>query len=124
MDHRIRHALILGTINKFSGQIEADETFIGGKARNMHSAKRAEKITGTGGKDKTAVMGILERAGKGHSKVRVKVVGNTKKKTLQSEIREHVLAGSAIFTDALKSYDGLSDFQHEVVDHAVEYVRG
>jgi transposase-like protein len=120
MDHRIRHALTLGTINKLSGQIEADETYIGGKARNMHSAKRARKITGTGGKDKTAVMGILERGGK----VRTKVVENTRKKALQSEIREHVLAGSALFTDALKSYDGLDEFQHEVVDHAVEYVRG
>ena len=50
----------MGTINKLSGQIEADETFIGGKARNMHRAKREAKITGTGGKDKTAVMGILE----------------------------------------------------------------
>ena len=106
--------------NKFSGQIEADETYIGGKARNMHVEKRAKKITGTGGKDKTAVMGILERGGK----VRTKVVDNTKKKTLQSEIREHVLAGSALFTDALKSYEGLDEFQHEVVDHAVEYVRG
>ena len=120
LDHRIRFALGLGTTNKFSGQIEADETFIGGKARNMHKAKRARVITGTGGKDKTAVMGILERGGK----VRTKVVENTKKKTLQSEIREHVLAGSALFTDALKSYDGLDEFQHEVVDHAVEYVRG
>ena len=120
MDHRIRHALTMGSINKLAGQIEADETFIGGKARNMHKAKRAEKITGTGGKDKTAVMGILERGGK----VITKVVPNTKKKALQSEIRDHVLAGSALFTDALKSYEGFTEFQHEVVDHAVEYVRG
>lgn len=120
LDHRIRFALTMGTINKFSGQIEADETYIGGKARNMHVEKRAAKITGTGGKDKTAVMGILERGGK----VRTKVVDNTKKKTLQSEIREHVLAGSALFTDSLKSYEGLNEFQHEVVDHAVEHVRG
>ena len=49
---------------------------------------------------------------------------NTKKKTLQAELRDHVLAGSAIFTDALKSYEGLNEFQHDVVDHAVEYVRG
>ena len=47
-----------------------------------------------------------------------------KKKTLQAEIREHVLAGSALFTDALKSYEGLDEFQHEVIDHAVEYVNG
>jgi transposase-like protein len=120
LDHRIRFALGLGTTNKFSGQIEADETYIGGKARNMHKSKRARVITGTGGKDKTAVMGILERGGK----VRTKVVDNTKKKALHSEIREHVLAGSALFTDALKSYEGLDEFQHEVVDHAVEYVRG
>ena len=120
MDHRVRFALTMGTINKFSGQIEADETYIGGKARNMHSEKRAAKITGTGGKDKTAVMGILERGGK----VRTKVVENVKKGTLQAEVREHVLAGSALFTDALKSYEGLNEFQHEVVDHAVEYVRG
>jgi transposase-like protein len=120
LDHRIRFALGMEAGNRLSGQVEADETFIGGKARNMHAAKRAVKITGTGGRDKTAVMGILERGGK----VRTNVVGNTKKKTLQSEIREHVLAGSALFTDALKSYEGLDEFQHEVVDHAVEYVRG
>jgi transposase-like protein len=120
LGHRIRFALGMGTGNKLSGQVEADETFIGDKARNMHADKRAKKITGTGGKDKTAVMGILERGGKVH----VKVVPNRKKKALQAEIREHVLAGSAIFTDALKSYEGLDEFQHEVVDHAVEYVRG
>jgi transposase-like protein len=120
LDHRIRFALTMGTINKLSGQIEADETYIGGKARNMHKAKRAAKITGTGGKDKTAVMGILERGGK----VITKVVDNTKKKSLQPEIREHVLATSAIFTDALKSYEGLDEFQHEVIDHAIAYVNG
>jgi transposase-like protein len=120
MDHRIRFMLTMGPGNKLSGQVEADETYIGGKARNMHRANRAYRITATGGKDKTAVMGILERGGK----VRTKVVDNTKKKTLQKEIREHVLAGSALFTDALKSYEGLDDFQHEVIDHAVEYVRG
>src|ERR1019366_2619733 len=124
MDHRIRLALTMGSFNKLSGQIEADETFIGGKARNMHADKRAKKITGTGGKDKTTVMGILQRGSKGTSKVHVKVVPTTKKKALQSELRQHVLAGSAIFTDALKSYEGLDEFQHEVVDHAVEYVRG
>ena len=120
LDHRIRFMLSMGPGNKLSGQVEADETYIGGKARNMHAEDRKRKITGTGGKDKVAVMGILERGGK----VRTKIVDNTKKKTLQAEIREHVLAGSALFTDALKSYDGLDEFQHEVVDHAVEYVRG
>ena len=120
MDHRIRVSLGMGPGHKLSGQVEADETYIDGKARNMHVEKRPRRITGTGGTDKAAVMGILERGGK----VRTKVVDNTQKKTLRAEIREHVLAGSALFTDALKSYEGLDEFQHEVVDHAVEYVRG
>lgn len=125
MDHRIRFSLGMGPGNKLSGQVEADEIFIRGKARNIHRAKREERVTGTGPKDKTAVMGILERGPKSvGSKIRMRVVENTKNNTLQSAIREHVLAGSAVFTDALKSYDGLDDFQHEVIDHAVEYARG
>jgi transposase-like protein len=121
LDHRIRAAMQSGSFDKLSGEIEADETFIGGKARNMHKAKRAARITGTGGKDKTAVMGILERGGK----VKTKVIPNRKKNALQSEIRKHVEAGSALYTDALLSYDGLAaEFAHQVVDHAVQYVDG
>ena len=125
LDHRIRVSFGLETPNKFSGHVEADEAFIGQKARNMHANVRARKITGTGGKDKTMVMGILERGKDGKpSQIRTNVVGNRKKKALQARVREHVQAGSAIYTDALKSYEGLDEFQHEVVDHAVEYVRG
>lgn len=116
MDHRIRFALHTGSFDKLSGEVEADETFIGGKARNMHKDVRARKITGTGGKDKTAVMGILERGGK----VRTSVVPNRKKNALQSEVRKHVEAGSALYTDALNSYRGLDEFEHGVVDHAVQ----
>src|SRR6266852_821187 len=125
IDHRIRFALGLDTGEKLSGHVEADETFIGGKARNMHASKRATKITGTGGKDKTAVLGILERSKDGkHSTVRTAVVPNRKKSALQAEVRKHVEAGSAIYTDALQSYNGLDEFQHQVVDHAVQYVDG
>jgi len=121
MDHRIRFALSTGTINKLSGEVEADETFIGGKARNMHIAKRKRRITGTGTKDKTAVMGILERGGK----VRTMVVPNRKRHALQTEVKEHVEAGAALYTDALLSYNGLeSEYAHQVVDHAVQYVDG
>ena len=96
-----------------------DETFIGGKARNMHVAKRERRITGTGGKDKTMVMGILERGGE----VRTKVVSDRKKKTLQAEVKKHVEAGSALYTDALLSYEGLAgEYAHQVIDHAVAYV--
>lgn len=122
MNHRIRLALGMGPEErKLSGQVEVDETFIGGKARNMHKDVKARKITGTGGKDKVIVMGILERGGK----VRAGVVGTRRRKDLQPIIREHVEAGAAIFSDELKSYDGLqADYQHAVINHAVEYVNG
>ncbi len=122
LDHRIRLALHHGSFeNMLSGECEADETFIGGKARNMHIGKRERRITGTGGKDKTAVMGILERGGK----VRTSVVPNRKKKAIQTEVRKHVEAGSALYTDALLSYEGLAgEYAHEVIDHAVKYVDG
>lgn len=125
MDHRIRCMLGLKPTDKASGHVEADETFIGGLARNMHASVKARKITGTGGKDKTAVMGILERGKDGkHSTVRTTVIPSRRKKALQAEVRKHVQAGSALYTDALKSYEGLSEFEHEVVDHAVQYVDG
>ncbi|MGD0417649.1 MAG: IS1595 family transposase [Terriglobales bacterium] len=103
------------------GEVEVDETFIGGKARNMHLSERKRRITGTGVKDKTAVMGILGRGGK----VRTTVVPNRKKHELQSQVRKHVEAGAALYSDALLSYEGLAtDYAHKVVDHAVQYVDG
>jgi len=122
MIHRIRLAMQIGSFEKkMCGEVEADETFIGGKARNMHVNVKQRRITGTGGKDKTAVMGILERGGQ----VRTKVISNRKKNTLHAEIKKHVEAGSALYTDALMSYNGLaSGYAHKVVDHAVEYVDG
>jgi transposase-like protein len=122
MAHRIRFALHQGSFDSMlTGEVEADETFIGGKARNMHVLKRERRITGTGGKDKTAVMGLLERGGK----VRTQVISTRKKKELQGEVKKHVEAGAALYTDALLSYQGLSsDYAHQVVDHAVEYVNG
>jgi len=120
MMHRIRFALHHGSFDKpLSGHVEADETFIGGKARNMHIAQRQRRITGTGGKDKTPVLGIMERGGK----VRTMVIPNRKKKAIQSAVKAHVEAGSALYSDALKSYQGLAgEYAHKVVDHAVEYV--
>jgi hypothetical protein len=121
LNHRIRYALHEGTFDKLSGEVEVDETFIGGKARNMHLDKRERRITGTGGKDKTAVMGIMERGGR----IRVKVVANRRKSALQAEVREHVAVGSALYSDALKSYDGLAqEYAHQVIDHAEKYVDG
>jgi transposase-like protein len=126
MDHRIRLSMQDEFYGKKLGgsgnaEIEVDESFIGGKARNMHLSKRKRRITGTGPKDKTAVMGILERGGQ----VRTIVVPNRRKACLQTEVRKHVEAGSALYTDALLSYDGLAgEYAHKVVDHAVQYVDG
>jgi len=121
LDHRIRFALGMGPGAKLSGEVEVDESFISGKARNMHKAKRAKTITGRGPQGKEIVFGMMERGGKviaGH-------VDTRKKKDLQPAIREHVEAGSAIFSDELKSYDGLEkEYQHAVINHAVEYVNG
>ncbi len=96
MNHRLRYALKDGGFGLFAGEVEA-ETFIGGKARNMHIAERKRRITGTGGKDKIAVMGILQRGGK----IRTSVVADRKKKTIQAEVKKHVEAGAALYTDAL-----------------------
>jgi transposase-like protein len=125
MLHRIRAAMHNGTMLKLGGPgslgVEADETFIGGKARNMHLSVKARRITSRGTKDKIAVMGILERGGE----LRIAVVPTTKRKVLQAEIRKHVEPGTALYTDFLASYQGLaSEYGHKVVDHAVEYVNG
>ena len=122
MMHRIRLAMQDESFgSKLNGEIEVDETFIGGKARNMHLDKRERRITGTGGRDKTAVMGILERGGH----VRAQIVPSRKKSVLQAEVRKHVEAGAALYSDALLSYDGLAqDYAHKVIDHAEKYVDG
>jgi len=121
MLQRIRYAMHHGTINKMTGTIEADETFIGGKARNMHRGKREEVIHGRGPMGKAIVFGLLERE---TGKVRTSVVGTRRKHHLHNQIRENVAPGSELNTDALKSYDGLSEYTHKVVDHAEQYVDG
>jgi transposase-like protein len=126
MLHRIRLAMQRGSFDKFGGEVEVDETYIGGKARFMHKDKKAEKIKGTGGMGKVAVMGLLARhdKGKGHSVVHTRIVGNVKKSTLQDHVRDVVEEGSTVYTDELKSYDGLdADYVHEVINHAETYVR-
>ena len=120
MNHRLRFALRNGGLGMLCGEVEADETFIGGKARNMHANKRAEKIKGRGPDGKAIVAAVLARGGK----VRAKVVENRRKAELQALVRENVEAGSNLYSDALKSYDGLDEFTHQVIDHAVSYVEG
>jgi transposase-like protein len=125
MMHRIRLAMQDGSIVKLggdSGEVEADETFIGGKARNMHRDVRARKVSGQGTKNHHAiVMGIVERGGK----IRAQVIQDRNRKTVNTMVKENVKAGSALFTDEHGGYYGLArEYQHQVVDHAVRYVDG
>jgi transposase-like protein len=123
--HRLRLALQESSLVKLGGQgktVEVDETFIGGLSRNMHADKRARRITAHGpNKDKTIVMGVLERG----KKVRTAVVPDTKRRTLQGIVREHTEPGTDLMSDASPSHVGLhKDYEHQVIDHAVAYVHG
>jgi len=120
MLHRIRLSMQSGSLMKMGGSggaVEVDETYIGGKARNMHRDRRERMIDGRGTAGKVAVLGLLQRHGKGKHKVRLA--------TVQPIIRKNVKAGSEVYTDSHSGYDGLSDeYFHEFVNHAETYARG
>ena len=121
MLHRIRLAMKAGTFSKLSGEVEVDETGIGGKASNMHAAARRKRITGTGMMNKVIVQGMLQRGGR----VVCGVVPNTRRVTLDPKVREVVEPGTTVYTDAIPSYRRLRDtYVHKVIDHAVSYVEG
>jgi len=125
---RLRFAMNDDPLYKFTGHVEADETFIGGKGRFMHADKRkrlgmhkGRTISG-----KVIVAGLLERnERKGKSQVRLKVVPTTKRTQVMNNVQSHVAVGATISTDALPSYVGLNKFyMHGVIDHAKTYVDG
>jgi transposase-like protein len=121
ISHRIRLAMDTDSFDApLSGEVEADETFIGGKDQNKHAHLR--RPMGRGPMiGKAAVMGLLER----HGEVRARVVPTRHKPILQAEIRRQVAAGSTVYTDELRSYQGLNeDYIHEVINHSEAYVRG
>lgn len=128
MLHRIRLAMQTGTfLKKFSGEVEADETFIGGKVANMHLDKqtraRMNKKRIGGFEGKAVVSGLLER----HTGMaRVKVLPNTRQYNVRSNVIDNVEKGSTIYSDALRSYRNLptDGFAHEFIDHTEEYVKG
>jgi transposase-like protein len=123
MLHRIRLAMQQGSIMKLGGSgspVQADETFIGGKARNMHKIKRA-KMNGAFSDNKVIVAGILETGGK----VKTQIVENRSMRTLHAVVKEHTQPGSTLHTDDFFGYWGLAnEYVHEVVNHAETYVNG
>ncbi|HEX4639727.1 MAG TPA: IS1595 family transposase [Chthoniobacterales bacterium] len=125
MLQRIRLAMQEGITAKMKGRVEADETFIGGRARNF---KKGKKHAEDGWVGKTAVLGLLERNApddETYSRVRLKVVPSVRRFDLDPEVRKHVEKGSEVITDKLRSYEKLADeYIHNVIDHAECYVKG
>jgi transposase-like protein len=120
----------LGSNN--GGEVEVDESFVGGKVKNMHRRranslhKTHAAVTGRGYgaryANKAAVLGMLDRETR---QVRAKVVRDTKRETLQKEIFKNVKFGSRVYTDMAVTYDHLEwKYQHEAVNHADTYVKG
>jgi transposase-like protein len=122
MLHRIRLAMNTGSFKKIQGESEADESFIGGAAKNMHREVRRRKVKTHGPSHKITVHGILNRD---EGRVNCEVVPTHSKPVLQKRIREHVEPGSSLYTDSLKSYEGLErEYIHGIVDHSKECVNG
>ena len=123
MLHRLRYAMQTNTFDRLDGEVEADETYIGGKTRRGtpkavligHEGQKAKM------KAKTVVMGMRERGGR----VRAFVVKDNRRGTLLPRIMEHVQPGATLYTDALRSYDDArQQYVHRVINHAKGYVEG
>lgn len=126
MLHRIRKAMETDTFQKFDGPSEADTTYVGGKAINMHKAKRDKTIKGRGAVGKVAVHGVLQRSDLVNpSQVRAMVVAREDADVLLSHIHRNVRRGAEIYTDEARVYgDLVKTHSHGVIDHSREYVRG
>jgi len=130
MLHRLRLAMQAKTFTKMGGTVEVDETFIGGRARFMHKSKikKAKEMYphfGPSALGKVAVMGLLERHGKGKSRVRTLMLNSRDTQELMGHVVDHVERGATVNTDEHKGYGGLiSSYEHKVINHAEKYVDG
>ena len=120
MLHRIREAWAGENDDPFDGPVEFDETYFGGKRKNMSNAKR-KAATGRGAVDKTAVVGAKDRA---TNQVSAKVIQGTDKATLQGFVADNAEPDAVVYTDDVAAYEGIPN-PHESVKHSVsEYVNG
>ncbi len=123
MGHRIRYAIKQGTFDKcLDGVIEIDETFVGGKNKNRHHNKKVKNSQGRSFKDKTPVLGIVQRQGE----LRAFTIPDTKQETIQPIVEEQIQYGATIYTDEWWAYRDLNLlYDHEIVNHAArQYVNG
>jgi len=124
MMHRIRKAMTDTSSTKLGSNapVEIDETFVGGKVKNMHKSRRVKGLNYSAGNGKTIVMGMLERGGK----VRAGVIADRKKHNMEPMMEDHLEAGSHIITDEHANYPiiaGENDYVHEIINHIEGYVR-
>nr|WP_281719672.1 IS1595 family transposase [Nitrosomonas nitrosa] len=122
MLHRLRLALQKGSIDrKLMGDVEVDETYIGGQARNMHHDKQMKMKKTEGFFRKAVVIGMLERKGE----VRTAVLARASTKLIEKAVKEHVVPGSNLYSDEAKAYDKVGkEYAHQVINHAETYVKG
>jgi transposase-like protein len=133
MLQRLRLAMQDGSLVKMGGKggaVESDETFVGGRAKNMHASRRAQfkvaretSMTGDANLvNKTAVWGVLDRESR---KVRATVVPKVNREALQTAVLDQVAPGSKVYTDEARVYRSLpKDYVHEFVNHMERYVNG
>jgi len=122
MLQRIRKCFGIENNNDLDNDVEVDETYIGGKNKNRHADKKVEKSQGRSSKDKTPVVGIIERKGK----LNAYKVDNVRSNTLTKEIIRSVKKTANLHTDEWLGYKGVSRlYNHSIVKHGQgEYVNG